>query len=53
MELSAVVTAFQTGFTGIADDVAQLIGVMIPIALGIAGTIFLVRKAVKWFKSMT
>ena len=47
-----LVTAFTTGFTGVADDVASIIGGMLPIAIGIAGTVFVVKKAMKWFKSI-
>lgn len=47
-----LVTAFQTGFTAIASDVTSVLGVAIPIAVGIAGTLFVARKAIGWFKSM-
>ena len=49
---SAVVTAFQTGFQSMADDALQMIGIIVPIALGVAGVIWLARKALSWFKSM-
>lgn len=48
----AVVTAFQTGFTSMASDALKMIAVIIPIALGVAGVIWLARKALSWFKSM-
>lgn len=50
---SAITTAFQTGFTQIASDALGMIALIIPIALGIAGAVFLSRKALGWFKSMS
>lgn len=45
-------TAFQTGFTSLASDALGMIAIIVPIALGVAGTIFIARKAMGWFKSM-
>lgn len=49
---SAVVSAFQTGFQSMADDALQMIAIIVPIALGVAGVIWLARNALSWFKSM-
>lgn len=49
---SAVITAFQSGFQTMASDALSMIAVIVPIALGVAGTVWLVRKAMGWFKSM-
>lgn len=49
---NAIITAFQTGFTEVSADVMGLLGVAIPIAVGIAGTLFVARKAMGWFKGM-
>lgn len=49
---ATLVTAFQTGFQQIASDAMNMIAVAAPIALGLAGTIFLARKAISWFKGM-
>ena len=49
----ALRTAFTTGFTSIATDATSAIGLIVPIAIGIAGTIFVVRKAMGWFKSLS
>ncbi len=49
---STITTAFQTGFTQIVSDATGLIAAAVPIAVGLAGTIFLVRKAMSWFKSI-
>ena len=48
-----VMTAMQTGFQGFADDALKMIGIIVPIALGVAGVVWLVRKALGWFKSMS
>ena len=51
-ETDAITTAFQTGFTDMASDALAMIAVIIPIALGVAGAVFLSRKAMGWFKSL-
>lgn len=50
---SVVTSAFQTGFQQIASDALNMIGIIVPIALSVAGVIFLARKAMGWFKSLT
>ena len=47
-----VITAFGTGFQSIASDAMKMIALIVPIALGIAGVIFLARKGMSWFKSL-
>lgn len=49
---ATIVSAFTTGFQQIASDAMSLIAAAAPIALGLAGTIFLARKAISWFKGM-
>lgn len=49
---NAIVTAFQTGFQTVSADVMSILGVAIPIAVGIAGTLFIARRAMGWFKGM-
>lgn len=49
---TTLVSAFQTGFQQIAADAVNIIVVAAPIALGLAGTIFLAKKAISWFKGM-
>lgn len=49
---STVITAFQTGFQSMASDALKMISVIVPIALGVAGVVFLSRKAIGWFKSL-
>lgn len=49
---STIISAFTTGFQQIATDAMSMIAAAAPIALGIAGTIFLAKKAIGWFKGM-
>lgn len=48
----SLVTAFTTALTGIGTDVTSILAVIIPAALTIAGTIFVVKKGMGWFKSL-
>ncbi len=49
---ATITAAFQTGFQQVVSDGLNLIAVMVPIAMSLAGVIFLVRKAMSWWKSM-
>jgi len=49
---ATITSSFATGFQGIVSDAITMISTMVPIALGLAGVTFLVRKAMGWFKSM-
>lgn len=49
---SAVMSAFSTGMSSVASDALSMIATIVPIALGVAGTVFLVRKAMSWFKAI-
>lgn len=49
---AAITSSFTTGFQQIASDAVSMIAVIVPIALGVAGTVFLVKKAMGWFKSL-
>ena len=49
---ATLVSAFTTGFQQIVTDATGMIAAAAPIALGLAGTIFLARKAISWFKGM-
>lgn len=49
---ATVQAAFQTGFQGMVSDALSMIAMIVPIALGLAGVIFVVRKAISWFKSV-
>jgi len=49
----ALTTAFTTGFTQIAADALEVVALIVPIALGVAGTIFVSKKAIGWFKGLS
>lgn len=49
---ATVISAFQTGFQSMASDAMSMIAIIVPIAVGVAGVIWLARKAMSWFKSM-
>mgnify|MGYP004652489903 CR=1 FL=1 len=49
---STVISAFQTGFQSMANDALGMIATIVPIALGVAGVVYLSRKALGWFKSL-
>ena len=50
--MEAIVTAFSTGLGTISTNAMSVISTIVPIALGIAGAIFVVRKGMSWFKSL-
>lgn len=45
-------SSLQTGFQGIVTQAGQVLSVIVPIALGLAGTIWLAKRAIGWFRSM-
>ncbi len=49
---ATVISAFTTGFQSIVSDALSMIAAAAPIAIGLAGVIFLSKKAMSWFKSM-
>lgn len=49
---ATVISAFTSGFQSMASDAMSMIATIVPIALGVAGVIFLARKAMGWFKSL-
>lgn len=49
---ATIVSAFTTGFQQIASDALSMIAAAAPVALSIAGAIFLAKKAISWFKGM-
>lgn len=48
----AMITSFQTAFNTVSTNAMSILGVAIPVAIGIAGVVFVARKAMGWFKSM-
>lgn len=51
-DTTAVTTAFTTGFQTIVNNGISMVSAMVPVALGLAGVIFLVKKGMSWFKSV-
>jgi len=49
---ATITAAFQTGFQQMVTDALGLIAVMVPIALSLAGVIFLTKKVMSWWKGM-
>ncbi len=49
---ATVISSLETGIQGFANDALSMIGKIVVIAIPIAGTIWLARKAIGWFKSM-
>lgn len=50
--METLTTALSTAFTSISGDAMEVIGVIVPIAIGVAGAIFVIKKALGWFKSL-
>lgn len=51
--MADVITAITTGFTSVSTNAMTVIADIIPIAMGLFAAVWIVRKAVKWFKGMT
>lgn len=49
---ATVISAFTSGFQTIVSDALSMIGAAAPIALSLAGVIFLTKKAMSWFKGI-
>lgn len=52
MDVSAISNAFTSGFQSMVTNSISMISAMVPIALTLAGVLFLVKKAMSWFKGM-
>lgn len=50
--MTEITTALSTGFGTIATNATSVITTIVPIAVGVAGLIFVVKKALGWFKSL-
>lgn len=51
--MEGIITALGTGFQAIATNVTSVLTTIVPIALGIVGMVWVVRKGVGWFKSLS
>ena len=52
IDTAAINAAFTSGFNDLVINSIGMISAMTPIALTLAGTIYLVRKAMGWFKGI-
>ncbi len=52
IDTAGITAAFVTGFNSMVTNSISMISSMVPIALTLAGVVFLVRKAMSWFKGM-
>lgn len=52
IDTQAITTAFSEGFNTMVTSSISMISSMVPIALTLAGVVFMVRKAMSWFKGM-
>lgn len=50
---ATVISSLETGMQGFASDALSMIGKIVVIAIPVAGTIWLARKAMGWFRSMS
>jgi hypothetical protein len=51
--METVSTALKTALTGIGSDISGIVGDVLPIGLGIVGTVMVVTFGVKFFKKLT
>jgi ABC-type transport system involved in Fe-S cluster assembly fused permease/ATPase subunit len=47
-----MVEAITTGVQGIQTDATSILLVIVPVAIAICGLVFVIRRAMGWFKSM-
>lgn len=52
IDTAGITTAFVNGFNSMVTTSINMISSMVPIALTLAGVLFLIRKAMSWFKGM-
>ena len=50
---SNITDAFSTGLTAVQTDVMDIIGIALPIALGIVGVFLAVKFGMKFFKRVS
>lgn len=48
----SISTALSTGFTSVSTDAITVIALIVPIGLAITGAVFVIKRALAWFKSM-
>lgn len=52
IDSAAITAAFTSGFNDIVVNSIAMISAMVPIALTLAGCVFLVKKGMNWFKGV-
>lgn len=52
IDVNGITSAFTNGFNSMVTNSIAMVSAMVPIALTLAGVLFLVKKAMSWFKSM-
>ncbi len=52
IDVTAITSAFSTGFQSMVTNSISMISAMVPIALTLAGVVFLVKKGMSWFKGV-
>ena len=52
IDTEAINAAFITGFNGMVTNSISMLSAMVPIALTLAGVLFVVRKCMGWFKAI-
>lgn len=52
IDSAAITSAFTSGFNDIVVNSISMISAMVPIALTLAGCVFLVKKGMNWFKGV-
>lgn len=50
---SDITSAMTTGFQQISSDALAVLSIIIPIAFSIVGVVWIAKKAIRWFKSMS
>lgn len=53
IDTASINTAFTTGLNNVVTTSIDLISLMLPIALSLFAVVFVVRKGMSWFKSMS
>lgn len=48
-----MITAITTAVGTVQGDALAVIGAILPVALGLAGVIWLAKRAFRWFRGMT
>ncbi len=53
VDTGAITTAFTTGLNNVVTTSISLISAILPIALSLFAVLFIARKGMSWFKSMS